>query len=357
VFDPGEASEFEAWTDPESGVTSHIFDPDGMTGTRAYPSGDVATSDGSSLWLQGNDSERGWQPVVLDTESGTLETVPEFGPGDEAIRDQPARGAPVVDPDTGTAYAVVGDTVRKRTPGGDCAVVGSPTAVVDPSVSVPPQQPTLSADGERLSLTLDSGRQSFVGAMALDPGRFDDWQSFDAPHGHAQFSPADPNLLLVTRNPWQGDPESESRENSLRLIRESLGARPLSNLSKGRYHRVFWSGDAASLWVVDARHGLGVLDVQTAFFEWVWAGSCSGGAVSGDDRQLVRTTHRDDGQRRLECSRRNRDSSVAIVSAMPGSVDGISSGSPRFVCEHRSLMYTTTVRGEPELALASVRGL
>lgn len=348
-------SAFVAWTAPGSDVESHLLDA-APGATAALGHGDATGADGRYLWLwaaAGGD----YVPALLDSAEGTVRTTPALvAPGGA---DAPSRhGTPYVDPETGTAHAAVGGALRRRGPDPGAAVetIGG----LDADVTCLSARPTRSADGGRLSVDYALDGRWHAGAMELETGRVDVWQSFDAPHGHAQFSPSDPDLLLVTRRPWIGDPgRDDLARNGLWLAREGLGMRPLSIVPEGRYARAWWGGDGAGLWIADAAEGVRYVRLQTGERTDVWPVATGRADATGDDRLVAAHLPDEDGGR-IAVRDRSADATATVATGLPAPADadaGPPAPAPAFVAGDRYLAYTARVDGEPRLALAPTDAL
>ena len=259
MIKPEESPLFQKWTDPVSGVESYIRAKRVAPLQKAYyylNSGLVAN--GRYLWFEcAFPPSPGRLHAVADILDGTVQVFHET---------QHAYCDPYVCPESGDMYWATETQVWKRGPraGEDAVLVNSL-----PADLVRGRKPrlisthlSLCADGRSVSIDANFGSEWIIGDLPLDGSDFRLWQSFDRCYTHAQFSPTDPDLMLIMQDSWH-DPVSglvndRADEDRLWLIRRGgrayqiLPNDPLRSANRGHE---WWDAGGRHVWFLDYTEG------------------------------------------------------------------------------------------------------
>lgn len=217
------------WVDPQSGVTSYLLASVAPLQQSFYFVNQSFSADGRYLWFYcafppGGKANYGRMLGVADFETGEIRHFPET---------QFLDASPMVDAATGEAYWASGESIWKRGPQPEAACV-----LVNelPKSLTNGRTPwriathlTKSADGRGLGLDVTLGRETHVGYAPLNGGPIEIWQTLHAGFNHAQFSPTDPDLLLLCQDSYVDVVTGEipQFDNRLWLIRRGGKAAPI----------------------------------------------------------------------------------------------------------------------------------
>ena len=370
---------FRSWTDRISGVQSWILSrrvaPMQMSFYFTNPS---FTSDERYYWFYccfppGGRNGNGWQLGVVDFCEGSVHLYPETMFLD---------ASPYVDAITGEAYWTTGLEVWKRGPRPDDAasLVGSfPTALAN---NRRPRRIathlTRSADGKSFGIDAEFSPQWFVGDLLLSGAEARIWNTFDRCYNHAQFSPTDPDLLLIAQDGWH-DAATGAKgdcEDRLWLLRRGEEARPIfpDSPSNMRGHE-WWDADGEHVWYIDYRKGTEKVNILTGKFLNVWPAGHTHSHSDRSGRFLVGDINTGPDQWRLAFYNIETGVELPIVSSYPvypSRAPGTALSArtlgydrtqyhvhphPQFCCNDRYIAYTTNVFGNIDVALVSVEQL
>jgi hypothetical protein len=359
---------FERWVDPISGVESHLLSvrvaPLQQT---FYFVNSGFSDDGRFLWLYcafppGGDSYYGRQLAVVDFAERSVRHFPET---------QFMDASPFVDGATGEVFWTTGLGLWKRGP--------APTARVErvgvfPAELARERRPlriathlTRSADGATFALDAQIGNEWFVGDIAADGTRdFRLWQKFDICHNHAQFSPSDPDTILLAQDGWfdaATGAEGRTRDR-LWLLRHGERARPIlphAPLPASLRGHEWWDADGVHVWCVDYHAGTAKINTRTAERTLVWP---SGRGHSHCDRAgklLVGDIDAGGDRWRVAFFNAATGREIDIVSRLPPLSFPRRTyhvhPHPRFCLGDRYICYTTNVLGRVDVAIVSVDSL
>ena len=357
---------FETWTDPASGVESLVL-------TRRiapiqqsfYFVNSGFTDDGRYLWFYcsyppGGDAYYGRQLGVLDFTDQTLRHFPET---------QFMDASPFVDPQSGEAYWTTGLGVWKRGP----KVEDKAERVgLFPAEFARRRRPLrlathLSRSADRKSFAIDAqiGTEWFVGDLPLDGGEFRLWQKFDLCHNHAQFSPIDPDLMLIAQDGWIDPATGKEGETSDRLwlMRRGEQARrlvPSAPLPASLRGHEWWDADGRHVWYIDYHAGTARVDIQTGERTLVWPGGHTHSHCDQAGKYLVGDINVADDWR-VAFFNITTGKEIDIVSRLPVPLLPRPAyhvhPHPRFCLNDRYICYTTNVRGSIDVALVPVSQL
>jgi hypothetical protein len=359
---------FTRWHDPVTGVESYILSrrvaP--LQQSFYYVNPSVA-HDGRFFWLYvsfppGGDTYYGRQLAVVDLAEQTIHHYPET---------QFMDASPYVDSETGEVYWTTGLEIWKRGP-----LPGDRTTLVAsfPKELANNRRPlrlathlTRSADKKSFAIDTLLGADCYVGDLPIDGTTpFRPWQSFNMCYNHAQFSPTDPDTIMIAQDGWF-DPATGkpgTTEDRIWLIERGGKARPLlpgfSLNSDWRGHE-WWDADGEHVWFIDYRRGTQRANIRTGKVDSVWPGGHThshtdqkGQYIAGDIMPI-----RD--QFRLAFFNIKTGREIDIVTQFP-QLDMPRSRyhvhpHPQFCYGDRYVAYTTNVFGTVDYAFVSVEQL
>lgn len=357
---------FTPWTDPASGVTSHVLTRRAARWQQAfYFTSPNITDDGRWIWLYASDPPSPHVLGLVDVARGTVEVYPETHFEAES---------PYVDRSTGEVIWAHPGGVFRREPGPDRPVVEVATigdkVTGGRDVRRLSTHLTRSADGQLLNLDIWAGNRWQVGVVDIATGAFDLWFESDRRFQHSQFHPTDARRLLLAQDYWH-DPATGERqhwENRIWVLDEGRPPEPVFPSGHERVQVQFhewWSTDGAAVLYVDVGWGTERVDLATGRRTTLWPGGTCHSHASADTTLLVgdiNTYHWDPEPCRVVFHDTTTGVSVDIVSAWPWPSARAQAGyhpdpHPQFVLDDQLIAYTTTVYGGLDLALVRVEDL
>jgi hypothetical protein len=225
-------------------------------------------------------------------------------------------------------------------------------------------QVSINADGSRAFLDSRIGPHCFLGTVELASQgytpRFSSWLNLN----HAQFSPTDPDLVLLAQDDDSDFFTGATTPYEHRMYLYDLNGRltPLGPSGRGFGHE-FWGADGRHVWVVAYRDGVMRVPLDGGEAELVWPGTgwhahasaCERyvvadhriGANKGGPAWLVRFLNRETGR------------SVEVARMPEGSPDDIlhQHSHLRFEASDSVVVYTTLARGTADVAVVPVSDL
>lgn len=379
VVRPEQSRLFTTWTDQESGVTSYVLTSRAAPQQQSFyfvnPS---FTTDGRYLWFYcffppSGDHNYGRCLAVADLVEESLRYFP-----DTAFLD----ASPMIDIESGDAYWVSGRGIYKRSPDPEAPAIRINTF---PDSLARGRRPhriathlTRSADGASLSLDAQIGLDWYVGDAPLDGSPIRVWQRFDRCYNHAQFSPTDPDLLLLAQDFWS-DPVTGTRhgiDHRLWLIHRGHTAQPLGppppdsaavnpvDPSGVLTSHEWWSPKGRHVYYIDTRAGTRRIDITTGETQTMWPAGTGHSHASSDGSLFVGDvgiyTWESTGCRVLFYNATTRRE-IAIASTLPVPTEDCRRyhvhPHPQFCFGDRYICYTTTINGRVDLALVPVARL
>jgi hypothetical protein len=364
---------FTPWSDPVSGVTSHILTRRVAPVQQSfYFTHSGFSGDGRYLWFYcafppGGDAYLGRSLAVADLHDQTLRHFPQTLFSD---------ASPCVDPRTGEAYWVSGLEVWKRGPG----PADEPRRVnTFPAELARNRRPlrlathlSRSADGRSFAIDALIGDECFVGDMPLDGSDFRLWTRCDFCLNHAQFSPTDADEMLLAADGWVHPasgargrrPLRDGREDRMWLLRRGGDLRPAcpnDPVSSDLRGHEWWDHDGRHVWYIDYRRGTARINLKTGEQTLPWPSGhthshCdhSGELIVGD----INAQHIDMNHWRVAFFNSRTGREIDIVSLMPPLAFPRSRyhvhPHPRFCLDGRCICYTTNVLGSVDVALVAV---
>jgi|GEM_PF-3275856 len=353
---------------PREGVDRYrLVDPARSVGPRRV----APVSAAGSVWLYAGAETPTLS--VLDVETGACRSVTGVTAGDPTADGPtpggltpggPTRGAPTpwVDVESGAAHVLDGHTVtvyetNESTQPAEPRSVGrfdAGTARSDPVAGL-----TRSADGEQFGTVFATDEGSVLATLSVEEGTTTVWHSRDRRYDTLRFSPSDASLALLARDATDGV------GGEAWLAREGLGARPLERLLPDHHRDLRWNDGGTGLWYVEPWRGVGLLHLEAARRERVWATPArEADATRGGDllaATVLAGPHRDGepgrdgGSLRVAVYDRREDRERVVSDPIPENAAW--TPRPQFVCDDRWLLYTATVDGASQVTLVPVEAL
>jgi hypothetical protein len=356
---------FTPYTHPETGVTSYLLTQKVAPVQEAfYFSNESMSADGRYLWFYcayppSGTAAQGRTLGVVDFETGEVRQFPET---------QFNEASPFVDA-SGEVTWGMGAGLWRRGPGANDPVfhINSLPDEIIGSRPIPriATHLTRSCDGLAFFIDAHIGLQYVFGTLPVDGGPFEEWYRFERNYNHAQISPIDPDVVLFAQE-HHGDPITGLNfpiTNRLWIMRRGEKPRPILREPLWVTHE-WWDPDGEHVWCVWGNETWKVRvsdgEVEKILFPhhtWHSHSSQKGEYIIGDSnvkfyRGCPSTVHF-----------MNRKTGK-IVKLMDNPAREDYAGGhyhidphPRFVCGDQYAVFTTTVRGEIDLAIVDVAEL
>jgi len=379
---------FTPWTDKVTGVTSYLLTARAAPLQQSFyfvnPS---MTEDGRYYWFY----------CVFPPSNGKCLGVVDFAR--RRVRCFPetqfSAASPLVDRQSGRVYWSNESGIWTRGPGDDepPRLVNrfSPDLVRNRRVSHYASHHTFSSDRRALNIDTQIGSDWYIGSAPLDGSAIEIWQQAEGCHNHVQFSPSDPNLMLVAQD-YHSDPSTGEiipYANRLWLARRGGGLaavyphrikedyermattghiagevpRPVTDRRAMQGHE-WWNASGSHIWYVQYGGGVERVGVGASVPERVWPHrSVSHAHADAVEQYLVLDAlpSDDPSDRRVSFLNRATGRHIDIVSFMPDPpADWFRyhvHPHPQFCLRDRMICYTTTVCGRIDVAFASVEDL
>jgi hypothetical protein len=367
MIDLDDSELFSPVADPETGIAIYVLSRKVAPVQEAfYFVNDSMSRDGRYLWFYcafppSGSAAYGRTLGVVDFAAGEVRHFPDTQFGE---------ASPYVDIDTGDVYWQSDRTLWKRSPAHD-----APVELVNriPDDLIGGRQVlraathlTRSANGREFFVDLGLQMQWLFGSLPVDGGDFELWHRFDRLYDHAQFSPTDPDEVLFAEE-LHADPITGLTfpvENRLWVIRRGGAPRPiLPEPTRGVSHE-WWDGGGKHVWCVSGNETWRVRVSDGEIERVEFPRNCWHSHCSIDGRLIVGDTHtRYHRGAASGVQFLNRDTGKDIVfvenperSDYAGRHYHIDPH-PRFVCDDRYVVFTTTVRGQIDLAIVPAERL
>ncbi len=352
---------FTPYTDPESSVTSYI-----MTKKLApfqqgfYYVNDSMSADGRYLWFYcAFPPAQAKMLGLLDMQTGEINLLPETE----------FKGGPYVVPATGEIYWCMRDSVWKRGPGVNDKpeMIGSIPGEISGGRSVDrvATHLTVSADGREFFLDAQIGLQYIFGSMEIATGNYEFWHRFDRHHNHAQFSPTDPDLVQFSQE-FHTDQLTGLRfriTDRMWLMRRGGEPYPVMKEPTVATHE-WWDKDGEHIWFIEpgGSSTLCKVNIKTQEAEDIgWPVGAWHGYTTHDSKYVVidsrdhtipfeRGCKSEVNFLNLETGQRTQFMKNPEMPDLVGRNYHIDPH-PRFVGGDQYVVFTTTVRGEVDVAL------
>jgi hypothetical protein len=351
---------------PESGVTIYVLSRKVAPVQEAfYFSNASMTPDGRCLWFY-----CAFPPSGTAAQGRTLGLV-DFATG--AVRHFPEtqfnHASPFVDPVNGSVTWGMGAGLWRRGPGANDPVEFI-NAIPDERIGARPvariaTHLTRSEDGKEFFVDAHIGMQYVFGTLPVDGGPFEEWYSFERNYNHAQINPTDPDEVLFAQEN-HGDPITGLTfkiENRLWIMRRGGKPRPILREPLWVTHE-WWDPDGKHVWCVwgnetwKVRVSDGEVEkIPFPHHTWHSHSSYNGEYIIGDSN----TRFYRGCPSSVHFMNRKTGKLVKLVEN-PERTDYVGRSyhidpHPRFNCSDQYVVFTTTIRGEIDVAVASVQDL
>ena len=222
-----------------------------------------------------------------------------------------------------------------------------------------------SPDGKEFFIDAALGLQWVFGSLPMDGGDFQLWQRFDRNYNHAQFSPTDPDLVLFAEENHP-DPITGLTFpiiDRMWLIERGKRARPVFSTPTRVTHE-WWDEDGKHVWCVWGNQSWRT-NIATQEIEKIdWHQHCWHAHNSHGAQYLVSDSN--------ERFYRGCPSGVHFLNRMTGNEIQIIHNPemsnftgaryhidphPRFCAQDRYVVFTTTIRGQVDLAMVKTSDL
>lgn len=370
---------FIKYTDPQSEVTSYIFDNELIPMTQSfYFTNTSCSANGRYIWMYcgfppAGNSVFGRSLCVVDTENDTFCHFPNTMFTD---------ASPIVDTDNGDIYYCANEGIYRKSP--------KPKEMPDLIAPIPrflcgkgyvetlATHLTFSADKKKLCFDATVGNRFYIGDVDLSTGEYDLWKEFDYRRNHAQFNPTKPNVMMIAEDDWTevhtGKHHGITYDENGKLARiwiiekgkEPVYIPPLFTQASHEW----WGPDGNSIYYVDCEKGTIKYDLFSKDYSIIdprgtWHAHCS-----KSEKFVVADENGIDGMKWYRgCKSRvhfmNRDTKkyVNIITENPSlftmekqckyHIDP----HPQFTMNDTAVMHTSTVTGKISAAITEVSEL
>ncbi len=358
---------FMPWDDPVSGVRSYILDariaPHQQTFYFTNPS---ISADGRYLWFYASfppGPARTLAVVSLDANNPFIRHFPQ---------DQFGDASPLVAPQGDACYITIGTSAYLQPLEGEPRLVCS---LSDEYIHGRPVEHlathlTLSADGRYLLMDGRVGNEWFTATGDIHTGEVKIIKEFGYCYNHQQFSPVDPTLFMMAQDFYRDYYSGllHVYDQRIWLMRtdgsmfEPLRAHVWDEHTTHCSHE-WWAADGSICWV-DDHAGIKECTVEDRTEHLVWAQTCSHAHCDPTKRYYV-CDDNPNYWRERDCLVRFYDRTTGkdavICSGMPVPYGGKdhyhSHPHPQFCVDGQLIAYTTTVRGQVDVALTRTEGV
>jgi hypothetical protein len=359
------SSLFNPWKDPGADVTIYLLAQKVAPVQEAfYFVNNSMSDDGRYLWFYcafppSGSANQGRTLGVVDFEAQEVRAFPET---------QFNSASPWVDPASGEVYWCMGDTIWQRGPGArdETRRVNSlPKEIVqNRPVHRLATHLTRSADGREFFVDAAVGLGYIFGSLPVNGGDFQFWQRFDRNYNHAQFNPQDPDQVVFAQENHT-DPITGIHtryDDRLWMMRRGEKPRPVLPTPTRVTHE-WWDAGGKHVWCIRGREGVWRVAIENGDVEEIpWKGGTWHSHCTQDGMYFIGDANE---QFYRGCPstvnflnrRTQREARLASNPEMPG-ITGANyhiDPHPRFCGAEQYVVFTTTVRGEVDLAIAPTR--
>lgn len=358
---------FTPYTNPESGVTIYILTHKiAPVQESFYFVNNNMSQDGRYLWFYcafppSGTAAQGRTLGLIDFQEQAVHHFPET---------QFNHASPFVDAASAAVYWCMGATIWMRGPDirDEVRRVNSlPQDLIgNRVVHRLATHLTPSADGKEFFVDAEVGLQYIFGSLPVDGGDFQFWHRFDRNYNHAQFNPRDSDQVLFAQenHPDQLTGLRFGIEDRLWIIRRGEAPHPILPTPTRLTHE-WWDADGRHVWCIKGREGVWRVNVETADVEQIsWVGGTWHSHSSQDGMYLIgdaNPTFYRGCPSTVNFLNRHTRREVQLVSnpEMPNyaGANYHIDPHPRFTCNEQYITFTTTIRGEVDLAILPTRDL
>jgi hypothetical protein len=358
---------FEPWRDPESGIVSYLLaDRLAPIQQSFYFVNSSVSRDGKWLWFVTGHPPglpRSLAVASLDPANPVIRAFPQTAGANES---------PCVAPEGDAAYFTLRDAVYRVDVEGKVTLIAHLPSefVANRRIFRITTHLTMSADGKYFLLDGEIGNAWYVATAEIATGTVKILHEFGRKHNHGQFSPVDPDLFLLAQD-WINDPVTgrylpfDQRiwlMNVSQTMFEPLCPNQWFRHGKRPCHE-WWSADGKVCWV-DYDEGAYECDLVDRKPVRVWPTPLCH-AHCDPTRQYWCADESPYKWKDTPCQvrffDRRRGKQVNIVTALPQPFVNRSwyhlDPHPQFTPDGSHVVYTTTVRGRIDVAIAPVQGI
>ena len=288
-----------------------------------------------------------------------------------------------IDVETGDAYFSCGKRIYKREPGKDKMAKILCTPKIDGYVTRLATHLTMTSDKKHFFLDARNGSRSFVqGIVDIETGDFEKWAESTHNTNHGQINPHDDTLALCAYDgfidPDTGEkvriPKNEKGEYERLWLISKNGTRRMCPAMHNYATHEWWAGDGKKFYYCCDNYGIYGIDLETGknitILEGVDPWHCHS---TKNDKYFIydeKKLERYGGKWYRGCPAAvhfyNNDTkkTVTIIEEMPE--NGATPDNPnnyhidphpRFVCDEKYVVFTTTELGSVDLAIVPVEQL
>ena len=294
--------------------------------------------------------------------------------------DVPA-GAGACDPDTGELYYYSQNLVLKKGP--------NPDSRIEKIAKVPDKWRTLpgriashltfSADKSELCCDICSGNEVYLTSLDIMSGEFELWHTFHGGWNHAQFNPADKDLILFAMDFWvdlttgiRNRIGATENGQLTRIWTIRRGEEPVNHLPvyKEASHE-WWSADGKRIYYCDWRKGTCMIDYESGERRLIHPTGYRHAYSSSNDKYFTADifNYNDEWHWYRGCAttvnfyNTETQRPVDIVTRNPAlykfedPCDYHIDAHPRFVFNDKYVAFCTTVFGKPSVGFAKTSQL
>ncbi|MGI5899895.1 MAG: hypothetical protein ACOX8S_08255 [Christensenellales bacterium] len=363
MFTPETSGRFEKYVHPETGVVSYLLKNETAPFQKLFhPASHSATLDGRYCWILCAHPPGGWMEgsaltaACIDFETDEIYRHPD-------IRGDGACAAPL----TGELYFQTDNLILRKGP--------RPDAQVDIIAKVPAEwrvfpgrmatHLTFSADRTKLCCDIASGNDIYIAGLDIASGEFELWRKLHGGWSHAQFSPADNDLILLAMDRWQDiktglhhDIPYDDKGKRARCWTIRRGENPVLHppLHSECSHE-WWSAGGKHIYYCDEQNGIGKINLQTGEHSMFYTSLSSHGHSCADGSFLCTGKIYPGGAARASFHSIRSAKSVVMLESPAAYHQGESSAydigpHPRFVFGDRYIAQSTTLNGPGKLTVA-----
>ena len=374
--DPRTSRLFEERVDSESGVKYYVLKEKVATYQQGfYFCNDSMTKDGRYLWFYAcfppvySEAARHLGYVDFETDEIVLCHDTLF-----------TSASPYIDTETGEAYFTWENGIYRRAPGKDERSEKIVTLKFDGATHRLATHMTRSSDKKYFYLDCQVGtKRCYIGKVNIENGDFDKWLSTDYHINHAQINPKDDNLLLCARDYFTNTDTGEfytipfdENGNYLRLWTVTPDGKMVNYPARNDFAtHEFWGSDGRKIYYVNF-NGIQCIELDTDKHYCVHECDVWHAFATKDERYFAYDEalvapgedHWRGCPTAVHFYDRTTGKDIKIVSYQPS--NGFSPQKPniyhidphpRFVANDKYVVFTTTVLGSVDVALAFTEDL
>lgn len=370
---------FIKYIDPDSGVTSYVFDNEAIPMTQSFYFTNPSCDDGGRyIWMYcgfppAGNSVFGRSLGVVDTENDTFTHFPNTMFTD---------ASPVVDTETGDIYYSATEGIYRK----------SPTPKEMPELIAPrpdflrgkghvetlATHLTFSADKKKLCFDATVGNRFYIGDVDLASGEYNLWKEFDYRRNHAQFNPTKSDVMMIAEDDWievhTGKYHKITYDENGKLARMWIikkGKEPVyipPMFTEARHE--WWGPDGNSVYYVDWEKGTIKYDLTTKEYSIIdprgtWHSHCNKNEqfIVADENEIDGTKWYRGCKSRVHFFNKSTGKYVNIITENPTlftrerqckyHIDP----HPQFTMNDVAVMHTTTTTGKISAAITEVSEL